>query len=160
MIEATIATLITGGMLVAAVSTVGSSARAGQITTDRGLGMQLAQQLMSEILPLAYEEPEDTPGFGRETGEGADSRANYDDLDDYNGWSSSPPEEKDGTAMSDLVGWQRDVTVAYTRGDDLTATEGAEMGLRRITVTVSHGGVDAATLVAVRAIARDYAEPE
>ena len=89
MIEATISIVIVAGMLVAAVTTVGAAARARQTMTGRELGALLAQQLMSEILPLAYEEPEDTPAFGLESPESTDSRAAYDDVDDYHGWSAS-----------------------------------------------------------------------
>jgi type II secretory pathway pseudopilin PulG len=160
MIEATIATLIVGGMLVAAITAVGGSARARQTMTDRELGALLAQQLMSEILPLAYEEPDEVIAFGREPSESAGSRAAYDDVDDYDGWSASPPQDKAGNDLPNLDGWKRSVTVELTSPDDMTQKAASDLGLKRITVTVSRNDVDAATLVAVRSLARDNAVAE
>lgn len=58
----------------------------------------LAQDLMEEILSKNFEE---TAGsFGRETGESTANRANYDDVDDYDGWApGNAPEYIDGTLM-------------------------------------------------------------
>jgi Tfp pilus assembly protein PilV len=160
MIEVTISTVIVAGMLVAAVTTVGAASRARQTMTGRELGVLLAQQLMSEILPQAYEEPDDMPAFGRESAESPDSRAAYDDIDDYDGWSASPPQDKTGNVLPNLDGWRRSVTVELTRPDDLTQKAASDQGLKRIIVTVACNEVDAATLVAVRSLSRDLAEAE
>ena len=150
MVEATISVVIVGGMLVAALGTVGAVARVQQRVTNSGRGFPLAQQLMSEIMQLSYEEPEDTPAFGRELAEGAASRADFDDIDDYYDWSASPPQEKDGTALPDLDGWNRSVTVERVDPLDLSGVSASETGVKRVTVTVEHNDVPVAQLVAVR----------
>lgn len=59
----------------------------------------LAQDLMEEILSKNFEET--SGSFGRETGESTANRANYDDVDDYDGWGpGNSPEYIDGTQMN------------------------------------------------------------
>ena len=59
------------------------------------------------------DEPDDTPAFGREAGESSSSRAAYDDVDDYHGWSGSPPVEKDDAAIANAAGFTRIVKPAF-----------------------------------------------
>lgn len=150
MIETTVCILIVGITLVAALNTLGASVSGQSKTNDRSVGQLLAQALMSEILQQAYVEPVDTPAFGRESGESASSRANYDDVDDYDGYTESPPQMKDGTILTEYAGWQRTVSVNWASGLDFRANSLIDSGLKRIVVTVSHNGVTAATTTAVR----------
>jgi hypothetical protein len=71
-------------------------------------------------------------------------------VDDYHGWSSSPPVEKDGTLLSGLTGWQRSVTVEWVNPDDPGEVKAFETGAKRITVTVSCGNKQVGFLVAIR----------
>ncbi len=71
-------------------------------------------------------------------------------MDDYNGWSESPPQFADGTAMPNLANWSRSVQVAFVNPTNLSQTSTTETGAKRITVTVTHNGVVVATRVAVR----------
>jgi|GEM_PF-6598319 len=72
---------------------------------------------------------------GPELPESSSSRADWDDVDDYEGWSASPPQLKDGTPIADYSGWTREVAVAYVDPLDpngLSASE--DLGLKRIIV--------------------------
>ena len=158
MVEVTISMVVVAGMTVAALNTVGAAKLGIQKITSRNSGTLLAQQLMTEILIQAYEEPNGAPNFGREGGEGGGDRADRDDLDDYDGWSGSPPEYKDGTEIPDLDGWARKVSVAWVKANDLSLTSGSETNVKRITVTVTYNGVQVASLTAVRTLARDNME--
>ena len=158
MVEVTISVVIVGGMTVAALNTVGAAKLGSQKTTSRKSGALLAQQLMAEILTQGYAEPVDAPVFGRESSESGGDRGEYDDVDDYDGWSSSPPEYMDGTEIPDLDGWARQVSVAWVNPTDLSLTWGSETKVKRITVTVTYNGVEAASLTAVRTRARDNME--
>lgn len=149
MIEAVISIAIVGVMMVAALNTVGASKLGQQKTGDRGKGALLAQQLMSEILRQHYLEPVDTPGFGRESSESGGDRTDYDDVDDYDAWTSSPPENKDGSVIPDLNGWQRSVEVDWVSPNDLKTPIGVDQDIKRIIVTVSRAGVPVASLTAV-----------
>ncbi len=153
--EAIVAIAIVGIMLVAALNTVGAARLGEQKTGDRGKGMLLAQQLMAEILQQRYEEPVDIPVFGPESGEAAGSRANFDDVDDYEGWAASPPQYRDGTVIPDLVGWTRSVHVDWVDPADLAQVVGSDARIKRITVRVTRGDVPAASIAAVRTGAAD-----
>lgn len=151
LVEAAVCFLIVGLMLVAALNTVGASRRTQYVTSSRSRGELLAEGLMAEILHQAYEEPPpDPPVFGVDAGEGAASRANWDDVDDYHGWSASPPQNKDGTVMADLAGWTRSVEVVWVNPDDLKQASAVPTGVKRITVTVRCDSLVLAARVAVR----------
>jgi len=150
LVETIVSVAVVGVMFVAALNTVGA-ARMRQHKMSRGcVGRHLAQLLMAEILQQAYAEPVDAPVFGAEPSEATGCRAIYDDVDDYRGWAASPPENKDGTPVGDLSGWQRDVYVKYTSPDDFSLVVGIDTGVKRISVEVSCNGLPVATLLAVR----------
>ena len=138
-------------MLVAALNTLGATARARQVQANRGGGLGLARDLMTEILAARYEEPDDTPEFGRESSESGSERIDWDDVDDYDGWSGSPPELKDGNNVPDAAGWQRQVTVTYANPTALLATgQVADTGLKLITVTVTAPNGEQTVLAGLR----------
>lgn len=150
--EAIVAVAIVGIMLVAALNAVGASQTTQKKTGDRGRGMLLAQDLMSEILQQHYEDPDFPSGsFGLgadEVGDG--SRALWEDVDDYDGWSASPPQLKDGTVLTDFAGWGRSVAVHWANPASLDVGLPSDTGVKQITVIVKHGDALAAGLVAVR----------
>ena len=145
-----ISVVIVGGLLVVALRTAGAS-RYGQYKTgQRQRGLLLAQELMTEILNQEYVEPVDVARFGPETNEGGINRVIYDDVDDYHGWTASPPQQKNGTVESSLTGWTRTVQVRYVTEDDYSVTSAADTGAKRIEVEVVHNGLPVAQLWAVR----------
>ena len=150
LIEAVAGILIVSIMFAAVMQTVGASRMAQYKTSGRRLGCLLGQELMAEILQQYYEEPDDTPDFGRESGESGGDRTDWDDVDDYDGWSATPPESKYGAEMADLVGWSREVEVAWVDPASPTSQLGSESETKLITVTVKHNGTVMAELVAIR----------
>lgn len=88
--------------------------------------------------------------LGIDPGEDSGNRENFNDVDDYNGWSASPPQDPSGTVLKGLEGWKRQVEVAWVDPSNLGQVVGAESSLKRITVSVYRGNVVAAKLVAVR----------
>lgn len=150
MVEVVVSILIVGVMAAAAMRTIGA-ARMGQYRAAVGShGQMLAQELMSEILAQAYAEPTDTATFGRESGESATSRADYDDVDDYHGWSASPPQTADGRPYADLADFTRSVTVTRVNTNNPDQSVSGDTGVKRITVTVLHRGLVVAKLEALR----------
>ena len=105
---------------------------------------------MNDVLATSYQDPNVTPLFGVEAGETTSSKANYDDVDDFNGWSESPPQDRDGNSMTELTGWQRSVSLAWVNSANLSTVSAAETGVKRITVTVSKNNVTLATRVAIK----------
>lgn len=155
LVEATIAITIVGIMLVAALNTLGAAQLSEKQAGDRRRGTLLAQDLMAEILQQAYEDPDFGPGSfglgGDEVGDG--SRALWEDVDDYDGWSAAPPQLKDGTELSDHDGWGREVEVVWVSSFNLNQPVGSDQRLKRVTVTATYNGGPVVSLIAVRAAA-------
>jgi hypothetical protein len=145
-----LSSLLVGVLLVAAMRSVGASAFAQYRAAEQVTAQFLADGLLAEILVKDYREPGTTSGFGLETGESSASKANYDDVDDYNNWSESPPQFADGTTMPNLDGWRRRVEVVWAVASDPTQQAFAETGAKRIAVFVEHNGRVVATRVALR----------
>lgn len=144
------ATLVLGVLMVAALRTLGGAGLARAKTTDRALARGLADALATEIMARAYMDPGPAPVFGLEIGEAASPRTGYDDTDDYNALTESPPQEADGTAIVGTLGLQRTTTVEWVSPTDLTAVSATEAGAKRITVTVTRNGTPLARRVVVR----------
>ena len=141
---------VVGLLLVAALNVAGAAVVGRRNTESRSGGELLAAALLSEILQQSYKDPNDTPSFGSEASEFSSNRLSMDDVDDYHGWTASPPEARDGTPLPDTIGWRRTVTVEYVLLGNISAITGTDKGVKRITVTVSRNGVPVATLMALR----------
>jgi MSHA pilin protein MshD len=159
LIEAVISIVIVATMLVAAVSSLGSFARARRSQFDRCAGGTLARGLMSEILQARYLEPGVDVWFGRDTGEAADVRTAWDDVDDYNGLSECPPATKSGAAIAGAAGWTRKVTVEYVQPTNPNQTSSTDTGLVRITVSATSPTGVTTTLQALRSDESIYDQP-
>jgi MSHA pilin protein MshD len=132
IIEAALSVAIVGVLLAVSLTTFAAIAKQRKVQMERRLGYELGQQLMSEVLQQYFQDPV-SPVFGPEPGE---TRATYDDVDDYNGLSETPPTRKDGTTLSDYSGWTRAVVVAYV--DPLNPGNTiASSTLKCVTVTVT-----------------------
>ena len=156
MIEVALATVIIAVVLLSAMNMVGAAGTSMSSMANRATGTLLAEQLMAEILEQAYEEPSLGPGsFGTEAVEAVTGdRSLYDDVDDYDEWSASPPQDKDGSLIPDRSDWRRSVAVDYVNPTDLTQTLESNSGVKRVTVMVSFNNVLVTKLVALRADTR------
>ncbi len=155
--EVIISTFIVGMLLVTAMKVVGT-ATSGQLdNAEQGRAALLAHALMAEILELSYREPDDPPVFGPESGEGTgNTRNGYDDVDDYHGWTATPPTEKDGTPLPNLTAWQRSVSVIYVNPDAHGTVVGSDQGTKLLTVSVTRDGTAMSTL---RMVVTDARQP-
>ena len=151
MAEAAVAMIIVSVLLVAAALQSASSSVLTQYkASEKAIGRSLAEGLLAEIVALPYQEPSGTPGFGLETGESATNRVNYDDVDDYNGWNASPPQDKSGNAIPGMNGWTQQVSVAWVQWNNTATASTTETGVKRITVTILHSGRTITTLTGIR----------
>ncbi len=135
--EVAISTLIVGLMMVASLKSVGGVYTTWTAAADKYDGISLADQLLAEIMQSEYEEPEGTINFGTESGEAPGFRVNWDDVDDYVGWSSTKLETKPGEFLSNVQGWSRSSTVQLASIADPTVIPATDEGLKLITVTVT-----------------------
>jgi MSHA pilin protein MshD len=147
LVESLICIIIVGVMLTAALRAVGASSATQAKASNRAVGGMLAQSLMDEILQQAFEDPT-SPSFGPEPGE--TSRALYNDVDDYNNLTETPPKNLDGTAISNLSGWSRSVLVEWANLSNLNQHVTSDTGIKRITVTVTRNSQTIATRIALR----------
>lgn len=110
---------------------------------------ELGQAYLDEILPKKYDQHTGNDGqtprcgssdpgsqpcsatLGPESGE---TRARYDDVDDYNGLSDDPPLDAEGNARPGYAGYRADVSVAYA-GSELPNLGNGDA--KRITVTIT-----------------------
>jgi type II secretory pathway pseudopilin PulG len=150
LVEAAVATVIVGIMLVSALATFDATIRARKVTTDQTEAAALASLLMNEILSRRYEEPVDPIVFGREGAEALPGRADWDDVDDYHGFSQSPPADANGIELPGKVKWTWQASVALADPADPNRAAGSDVGLKRITVTVTDPKGVPTTWVALR----------
>ena len=148
MIEATGATLMVALVLVASLRASQVTVFAQRRAAESAQAAWLGKALLAEITQLAYQSPTAPVLFGPESGE--TSRSLYNDVDDYNGYSDSPLQNKDGTLLPNLTGWQRKVTVQWVSPTNVTQTSATESGAKLVTVTVLHNSIARATRVGVR----------
>ncbi len=151
MIEAAFSLVIVSAMLVAALHTIGTTQMMQYKLTSQSRALLLAEDLLTEILQLPYEEPVQTPILmGPEAGEAGGSRKLFDDVDDYEGWSKSPPEDRDGVVVPETDGYRRIVTVQWIDPEDVVTVRGGETGLKRVRVSVEFDGHHVVTVTALR----------
>jgi type II secretory pathway pseudopilin PulG len=177
LVEMAISIPLVGIALVAALNTVGASKTAQSKVSVSQEGHLLAQELMSEILENGYADislaqtvrddilatGSASYTLGPDVYTGHDevapgNRSLFNDVDDYDAWTASPPQAKDGTKNTTLTGWTRSVSVVPVNANDFYAKSLSDSGFKRITVSVTHDNLPAATLVSIRSFGLPWLE--
>lgn len=148
--EVAISTLIVGMMMVASLKSVGGVYTTWTSAADKYDGIALADQLLEEIMQSEYEDPDDIPIFGVESGEGSGDRKDWDDVDDYSSWSLSPPKNKENQEVEGYDGWTRTATVQLASVADPLVVPASDEGLKLITVTATDPDGNTTTRQALR----------
>lgn len=159
LVEAALATLLIAGLAVALLQTLGALSASRNRSADSAAALALADELLNEVLLLPFADPI-TPSntLGPGPGEAGTNRLNFDDVDDYDGFTESPPAQPDGTAIAGFTGWSRSVSVAYLSPANLRSTSRSTFQtLKLITVTVARNGITLATRQSIRGRGWDYA---
>ena len=140
LIEAVTAILVLGIAIPPLVALFTEIAAHSVDDTYQGVAATYVDALMEEIVSKAFEDPDEASGsFGTEEG----SRSAYDDIDDYDGLSNSPPKRLDGTDLDDYGGLTRSVTVDNVTAadpDPITPEVDGSTEFKRIKVTVTWTG--------------------
>ncbi len=103
------------------------------MTRANGLGSTLLEEIRSKRWDENGGAASTT--LGPETGE---TRATYDDADDFLGLDDSPPQDSLGTDMAGSTGFRQQVSVCYVANTDLETCLGSgTSNYKRITVTVT-----------------------
>ena len=139
LLEVLVATLLVG-IAVASLLTV--SGAFTQVNAA-GIDMSTAEFLLEEIrgltTSLAVIDPETgTDTFGAESGE---NLASYDDLDDFDGVTFSPPIDINRTQLSNFSFFSQVITVENVSTSDFTVTVGDHLSpIVKITVRILLNG--------------------
>lgn len=128
IVEATLAVLLIGGAMVAAMNVAITASRANGAATQRRKAETLAHTLLAEVLALPAAGTDSTNATG-----GARLN-NFDHLQDFDGFRESPPTTIDGRSRI-LPGWAWSVTLA-TRGSDTIAAQSMNLRMYQVTATV------------------------
>lgn len=150
MMEAAIGTLLVGGVLAATLNIVGPSVRVTANAGDSLLAAVLADDLLDEAVSRPFADPTDDTGeIGKESGESFTKRSDFDDVDDFHGWSSSPVDDN-GDPLSLGPGWRRVIIVDHVSASDPSVPEKNRTGVKRVTALIYRHDV----LLAERSILR------
>jgi len=138
LLEVSISSLLVAVLMIASLRCMGAIVVGRERTAQNAIAEQLADELLSEIMEKSYKDWY-LPLFGLEAlelGYGNGPRNYFDDVDDYNNWSASPPRNRDNSSRSNLSGWRREVSVAWVTRANPNQTSITDTGLKRIIVTV------------------------
>lgn len=153
LIESALSILLVGVTLVAAMHCVGAARTSAVTLTERARALALARNLLAEILQQAYADPEAGPAStGIEDNEKGATRALFDDADDYDGWTASPPQYKNGDVVPASDGYEQLAAVVWVPPHNLQQTSLTPTGVKRITVTLRRQGRELITLTAFRTV--------
>jgi prepilin-type N-terminal cleavage/methylation domain-containing protein len=109
LIETLIAMLLVGFAVASLLAANGAFTKANGAGTDLSTAEFLVEQIRELSLLLSVIDPEtETAVFGPESGE---ALSNYDDLDDFDGASFSPPINADRSPLADQAVFFQQVTV-------------------------------------------------
>jgi type II secretory pathway pseudopilin PulG len=146
LVEAALSVAIIGILLVASTATFGSIARMRKVQIESRLAHEIGTQLMNEVMQCSFQQSGTGATWGPSAGQ---QRSTFTVVDDYDGYSASPPLAQSGTALSGYTGWTESVAVAYA--DPTTLTTGSTATtLKEITVKITAPSGKAYTLLGLR----------
>ena len=158
LIECVVSILVLGGLLVAGLQAVGVSTDMRASAAEDARAAAMAESMLSEVLSNYVGEPSSSligglvsGTLGVDLGEVKTQKQTFDDIDDFSGWTESPPQFADGINISGYSGWTRavlveNVDVANPENVSITRT-----GLVRVTVTVTTRRGKSVQVAALRA---------
>lgn len=151
LIEAVLCMVIVGGLLVAAMNTLGAAAMGRRHLAERVRAETLADDLLCEILLRPYEDPSGKAApAGPDENETALKRITLDDVDDYEGLRDAPPTTPEAAPIPGYDGWVRVVEVRTVSPYEPVQEQALDAGVKRITVRVEREGRVLAERVALR----------
>lgn len=152
MVEVLMSLVLVTTILLVCLTASANLLRNGVQEHNSSEGKDLAYMIMDEISAMDLQDREH-PVFGLEPNEDATDRTTFNDVDDYHGFSMSPPTYRDGTLISGFDGWTVSVSISTADADVTgitTVSSNTDSLLRVIAVTCTTpdgSNIDAATLV-------------
>lgn len=145
--ETVVSTLLIGFVLVSTLAIVAPLTRSNTVHANKLVAANLARELSDEIAtkPFIDDSPDTQDAIGFDDGDSTLMRTSFDDIDDYDKWSSSPPKHSLGGIYTTMTGWTREVSIDHVDIAEPSKDSPTYTGLKRVTVTVSKDGIILAT---------------
>jgi len=139
LIELIVTIVVIGIVLLALVMSFQESLKLTGRQNDLRGSSVLVEDLMNEVRCKYFVNPQSPTNFGPEPGETL--RRQFNDVDDYNGWTETPPRTVAGVILSNFTGFTRRVSVANVTATNFNgaAAPTNSTDFKRITVVVSNG---------------------
>ncbi|GAB5406387.1 MAG: prepilin-type N-terminal cleavage/methylation domain-containing protein [Aureliella sp.] len=133
LVEVVVSTALVAIVLVTSLHTLTSTSAVRTIASEHNHAPDFASRLFAEIMSHRYSDPDGGSTIGAESGE---SRASFDDVDDYHGLSESPPRDRTGAVIVEASGWTWSAAIYFCDPSTL-AHAGTDTGLKRVDITVT-----------------------
>lgn len=158
--ETVISTLLIGFVLVSTLSIVGPLVRSNTVHANKLVAANLANELSEEIATKLFIDPavDSVDAIGFDADDSTFLRANYDDIDDFDKWESTPPKHSLGGSYTRMSRWTRSVRVVHAQLSDPSKDSVTNTGLKRVTVTVAKDGTVLASISTLHSQAADTLE--
>jgi len=139
LIEASLAVTIVGTALLAVMQLFGVCTQQNRMGSSMTTALYLANNIQEAMADLPFNDPiSGKTTFGFETGE---TLASFDDVDDFNGFASTPPINSQRSAVAELSHYQQIVQVQAVDPNRLTLVATGTDAVR-VTVRILHDGAE------------------
>jgi Tfp pilus assembly protein PilV len=131
--EVSVTLLVLALAVVALVPVFALNIRAGKSSSQAQEASFLSQEMLDQIRLRKWDENTPTPtaftvgsaALGPDAGENAADKRQFDDMDDFHGWTESPATDPLMRAIPGLPGFTRSVTVQYVTSNLVVSTAAA-----------------------------------
>jgi hypothetical protein len=139
--ETALTTIIVGVGVLSLMELLAKGTTSNIQSSDLTTGVNLAKNIRELSLKLAFLDPATPTNWGLDTGESANNPAGFNDINDLDGMTYSPPIDSRGQTLSMMSGWTQTIVVHSVDHNSLTTDvpNGTDSAVR-VTVTVSHQG--------------------
>ena len=139
LIETGLATIIIGVGVTALVQLLAKGTISNIDGADLTTAVNLANNIHEMTYALSFADPVTPTHWGAETGE---TLATYNDVDDFDGKTFSPPIDARRQVLSSFTNWSQSIAVQKVDVNRLTTSvpNSTVMPTLRVTVTVQHFG--------------------
>ena len=145
LIEAAIVTVIVGVGTVAVLQLMAAGTMSNAESSELTTGLNLANDIKEMSRGLAFADPTTPAVWGVNAGES--SVATYDDIDDLDGVTFSPPIDARRQSLSSYTNWKQTVTVETVNPASIgSSTTKGSQPINRVTVKVYKNNMDVCQL--------------
>jgi len=139
LIEASLAVTIVGTAILAMMQLFATCTQHNRAGASMTTALYLANNIQEAVADLPFNDPVGgKSNFGKETGE---TLATFDDIDDFNGYSSTPPIDSQRTPVPELSTYTQAIIVQAVDPNRLTLAASGTDAVR-VTVRILYDGAE------------------